>query len=348
MSDVRSILLIRPSALGDVCRSVPVLVSIKRAFPSSRIDWLVQDGFTAAIANHPDLGHVISFDRKGLGQQSKRGNLTPIRHFFGTLRDARYDIVFDCQGLLRSGIFAWATRAPRRIGFANARELGWLGVNERHAVPTPLHSVDRMLELLRLAGVPPVRDMRLYADPRARHDVAETITLAGRCYAVVAPTSRWVAKRWPAERFAAVVRALRGIGYSGVVLVGGRNEREQCGPLLEVAAHYAHVIDRIGETSVAQLMAIIESSSLVIANDSAALHMAVGFDRPTVALYGPTSVPLVGPYHREQDVIQHITPGDNLDHKNDAQVTLMERISVDEVILAATQRFSRSCVQTHA
>ena len=348
MSDVRSILLIRPSALGDVCRTVPVLVSIKRAFPAARVDWLVQDGFAAAIAHHPDLGRAIAFDRKGLGRQAKRGNLAPIRRFFNSLREPRYDIVFDCQGLLRSGIFAWATRAPRRVGFANARELGWLGVNERHAVPTTLHSVDRMLELLRLSGVPQVRDMRLYADPQARHDVAATLEHAGPTYAVVAPTSRWAAKRWPADRFAAVVKALCGIGYSGVVLVGSNNERDQCGPLLDVAARDAHVIDRIGGTSVAQLMAIIESSSLVIANDSAALHMAVGFDRPTVALYGPTSVPLVGPYQRPQDVIQHITPSDSLDHKNDNQVALMERIGVDEVISAAAERFSRSCVQTHA
>ncbi len=348
MGDVRSILLIRPSALGDVCRSVPVLVSIKRAFPDARVDWLVQDGFSAAVAHHPDLARVIPFDRKSLGRETKRGNFVPIRTFFAALREARYDLVFDCQGLLRSGIFAWATRAPRRVGFANARELGWLGINERHDVPPSLHSVDRMLELLRRAGVPPVPDMRLYADPQARHDVAATIQHAGPAYAVVAPTSRWAAKRWPADRFAAVVKALRGIGYSGVVLVGGNNERDQCAPLLDVAQRDSHVIDRIGGTTVAQLMALIESSSLVIANDSAALHMAVGFDRPTVALYGPTSVPLVGPYQRDNDVIQHITPGDALDHKTDANVSLMERISVDEVLAAAAERFSRSFAQTRA
>jgi len=340
MTDPRSILIIRPSALGDVCRSVPVLVSLKRAFPQARIDWLVQDGFAAAIADHPDLGRIVPFARGELGAASRRANFGPIRRFFRQLRGSRYDLVIDCQGLLRSGMFAWATRAKRRVGFANARELGWLGVNERHDVPTTMHSVDRMLELLRRAGVEPVRDMRLYSNPQARHEVAPTLQAARSKYAVVAPTSRWTAKRWPADRFARVVERLRECGFSGVVLVGGKNERDQCGPLLEVAARDGHVIDRIGGTSVAQLMAIIESASLVIANDSAALHMAVGFDRPTIALYGPTRVELVGPYGRERDVIQHVRAGDTFEHKDDARVEMMERIRVDEVMDAVHARVS--------
>ncbi|MDX2117238.1 MAG: glycosyltransferase family 9 protein [Planctomycetota bacterium] len=347
MTDPRSILIIRPSALGDVCRSVPVLVSLKRAFPNARIDWLVQDGFAAAIADHPDLGRIVPFARRELGAASRRGNFGPVRRFFAQLREANYDLVIDCQGLLRSGLFAWATRAKRRVGFANARELGWLGVNERHDVSTSLHSVDRMLELLRRAGVPIVHDMRLYSNPQACHDVAPALQAAGSRYAVVAPTSRWAAKRWPADRFARVVENLCEHGYSGVVIVGGANERDQCGPLLEVASKNAKVIDRIGGTSVAQLMAIIESASLVIANDSAALHMAVGFDRPTVALYGPTRVELVGPYRRERDVIQHLKPGDSFDHKNDANVTMMQRISVDEVI-ERVAAISRDAAQTRA
>src|SRR5690606_13157489 len=100
----------------------------------------------------------------------------------------------------RSGFFAWATRAPRRVGFANARELGWLGLTERHGVPHERHTVDRMLELVRMAGVEPVRDLRLYAPPaRAGREHG-----AGRPYAVIAPTSRWPGKRWPAKRFAAL------------------------------------------------------------------------------------------------------------------------------------------------
>jgi ADP-heptose:LPS heptosyltransferase len=86
---------------------------------------------------------------------------------------------------------------------------------------------------------------------------------------------------------------------------------------------------------------VIEGSSLVVANDSAALHMAVGFDRPLVALFGPTRVELVGPFRREADVLQHATAGDRFEHKELAGGrAMMERISVDEVLGAIAARAS--------
>jgi len=345
------ILIIRPSALGDVCRSVPVLASLRRAFPAAHIDWLVQDSFAPAVAHHPGLTGVVPFERRALGTAASRGRLGSSLLFMRRLRDAKYDLVFDVQGLARSGLFAWATGAARRVGFANAREMGWLGANERFEVPRAVHSVDRMLELVRLSGIEPLRDMRLYAPPSDRDTLAADPQLSGTRYAVIAPTSRWPGKRWAAERFAELAPRLlgAGLGVDAAVLVGGASERGQCLPLIELAARDGRVIDRIGATSVGALMALIERAALVIANDSAALHMAVGFDRPMVALYGPTRVDLVGPYGREGDVVQHITPADTLDHKNAiAGRAIMDRITIDEVFDRAGAALSRSSSQTPA
>ncbi len=338
------ILIIRPSALGDVCRSVPVLVSLRRAFPGARIDWLVQDSFAPAVEHHPDLTGIVPFARRALGASASRGRLGASLEFLRSLRRARYDLVLDVQGLARSGLFAWATRAPRRVGFADARELGWLGVNERHAPGRARHTVDRMLELVRSAGIEPVRDMRLYAPPGERDALAADGGLAGRRFAVIAPTSRWPGKRWAESRFADLIGFILDarVGLDAVILVGAAGERGQCETLVDLAARDPRVIDRIGATSVGGLMALIERSALVIANDSAALHMAVGFDRPLVALYGPTRVDLVGPYGRERDVIQHVTPRDRLDHKDDdAGRVLMDRITVDEVLGRAVAAVSQ-------
>lgn len=337
------VLIIRPSALGDVCRSVPVLASLRRAYPAARIDWLVQDSFADAIRHHPGLTNVVPFARRETGTALKAGRSAPLRTLLRTLREARYDLVIDAQGLFRSGFFAWATLAPRRVGYANARELGWLGVNERYTVPRNLHSVDRMLELIRLAGVEPIPDMRLYAPPDDRSAIASDASFA-EPYAVIAPTSRWPGKLWPANRFAEVAcRLLSGDGRTRglprIVLVGSQSERPQIAPLLELAAKDNRILDLVGQTSIGRLMAVIERASLVIALDSAALHMAVGFDRPIVALFGPTRVELVGPYRREGDVIQHLQAGDRLDHKDEAAGReLMERISAESVTEASIQR----------
>lgn len=336
------VLIIRPSALGDVCRSVPVAVSLRRAWPDATIDWLVQDAFAPAIEGHPALTRTVLFPRRRFGSRLRRGRVGEFWSWLGELRRARYDLVLDCQGLLRSGVFAWCTRAPRRVGFADARELGWLGTNTRVRLPANMHTVDRMLELVRAVGVEPVRDMRLYTDAAARQRVDGDPALAGRRFVLVAPTSRWPGKRWPADRFATAARQLLGRGADAIVLVGAPCEREQAGPLLDLASREPRVIDRIGRTSIADLMALVEASALVIANDSAPLHMGVGFDRPIVALFGPTRTDRVGPYQQDSDVIQHVNAGEELDHKNEAAGrAMMERISVEEVVGASVARLSR-------
>lgn len=347
--DAQRILIIRPSALGDVVRSTPVLVSLRDAYPKAQIDWLVQDSFVDAVRWHPALSNAIAFPRKSFNRISAWLPQGAGWRFLTSLRRSNYDLVFDCQGLARSGFFAWSTRASTRIGFRDAREGGWIGVNHRVEVPSAMHTVDRMLMLVESAGIVARRDaasQSLHAGTDARSWAAQRLGISEtgypRPYAVLAPTSRWPGKQWPADRFAVVAKHLADRGVV-VVVVGAGSERGQIIPVLELAKRSPLVLDLLGQTSISQLMAIIERCGVLVANDSAALHMGVAYHKPVVALYGPTSVATVGPYRREADVIQHVGPDDVLDHKNEATGRkLMERIGVDEVIQAADARMKKA------
>ncbi|MBL0921400.1 MAG: glycosyltransferase family 9 protein [Phycisphaerales bacterium] len=343
MPEPARILIVRPSALGDVCRTVPVLAALKRRHPDAYVHWLVNEAFAPAVVAHPDLSAVIPFPRGRLGAWWRSPSAArELRAWLGSLRAARYDLVLDCQGLFRSGLFTRWTGAPRRIGYANAREMGWLGLNERVHAPRARHALDRMMALAHAAGADPGEppDLRLYC-PAADREALKP-DLAQARYALLAPTSRWVGKRWPVERFAALAtRLLDERLVERVAFVGAASERGQCEPLARLAVADHRVLDLVGATSVGGLMAAVERAAIVVANDSAALHMAVGFARPLVALFGPTHVGLVGPYRREADVIQKIAPGERLDHKDEALGRrLMERISVDEAFAAAAARMS--------
>lgn len=196
---------------------------------------------------------------------------------------------------------ALATGAPRRIGFRRAREFGWLGLTDRHEVHAR-HTVDRMLELLEYAGVPPVRDLTLYP-PAAAIDwwEAQQSRTPEAPYAVLAPTSRWPSKAWPVEHWRSLARGLLERGWKRIVVVAAPNEREAArAATLEDPA----VTDLAGATSIGQMMAVIRSAALVVANDSAPLHMAVGFSRPLLALFGPTDPEAVGPYGRISCVLR--------------------------------------------
>ena len=331
MKPPRRILLVRPSALGDVCRTVPLAASLKHRWPEARIDWLVNAAYTDAVRGHPAVDRAIPFERKAIGRSLMRGRPGPLLRLMTQLRKRNYDIAIDAQGLARSAAITRLSAAPVRVGHRDAREFGWAALT--HAV-TPNgqpHTVDRMLSLLGPLGVPPVADLRLRTPQDCAGDAESTNAI------VLAPTSLWPGKQWPIERFRELAARLHTRGLGPFVVVGGPGEREQCGPLL--ADVDLPLIDRVGTTSVGQLMAIIEASRLIVANDSAALHIAVGFDKPIVALFGPTETRLVGPYRRDADVLQHLHEAEQISHKDAAGGrALMERIGVDEVEQAVLDR----------
>jgi heptosyltransferase I len=212
----------------------------------------------------------------------------------------------------------------------------------------PRHTVDQMLCVLEPLGVPAAADMRLHVSrSNAEWWYAEKQALGlndGTPYAVIAPGSRWPSKRWPIERFADLIEPLLKRGFARVIVIGSPSEREQVAPLLEradvrcqvsgvresngeererltvgkvsttesLSPETCHltpaVVDLVGRTSIGQTMALIADAGLVIANDSAPLHMAVGFDRPCVALYGPTDPAEVGPYGLAECVVRAYQP----------------------------------------
>jgi lipopolysaccharide heptosyltransferase I len=334
----RHILIVRPSALGDVCRTVPVLVSLRHACPDARIDWVVQDSFVEAIAGHPALDEAIPFPRRRFARWWRDpAAAAAMVAWARDLRRRRYDLVLDCQGLGRSGLIAFLTGARRRIGHRDAREAAWLGYTVRHAAPAGAHTVDRMLSLLEAEGIPLVRDMRLHVAPADAawwddHRAAEG--LEGP-YAVLAPTSRWSSKRWPAARFDALRGPLVERGFGRVVVVGAPDEREQVAALLAAAGDDGTVVDLVGRLSIGRLLAAIAGAGVVVGNDSAPLHMAVGLDVPCVALFGPTDPDLVGPYRRPESVVRPAppTPEDRV-HFKDRRLgdSLMRAIEVEQVV----------------
>jgi heptosyltransferase-1 len=336
----RRILIVRPSALGDVCRTVPVLASLRRAYPQARIDWVVRDTFAAAIAAHPALNEAIPFPRSRFARWWRNpAALGEMLRWFWDLRRRHYELVLDCQGLGRSGLISFLAGARRRVGYRQARELAWLGYNVRHPAHPERHTVEQMLSLLREEGIEPVHDMRLYVAPADRDWWAHRqrqLGLAGLRYAVLAPTARWPSKRWPIQRWRQLARPLLDRGHQRLVVVGGPDESRQVEGLVDPASEAASaIIDLVGRTTIGQTMALIAEADLVIANDSAPLHVAVGFDRPCVALFGPTDPALVGPYRRPEAVVRKYEPrpGETINYRDGKRGDeLMRLIGVEDVL----------------
>src|SRR2546426_5503212 len=119
------ILIIKPSSLGDVIHALPTINLIRKRFPEAHIAWLINAELSSLLNHCPVIDDRIEFRRR-----DSVSWLALLRR----LRLERFDVVYDLQGLLRSGIFAFATGAPRRIGLSDAREGARLFYNEIVAV----------------------------------------------------------------------------------------------------------------------------------------------------------------------------------------------------------------------
>ncbi len=294
------ILIIRPSSLGDVCRTVPVLASLRAAWPEARIDWLVDESLVDAIRAHPALSRAVPLPSGLLrAWRSPLAARERFRWIRLNLRAPRYDVVLDCEGSAVSGTLAWCTRAVRRIGPEGASAIARGCVHALGAPAGGRHAVERALAVAAAAGAPLVRDLRLHVPPACEASWSQARRAVGMdgSYAVFAPASRWASRRWPAERWQALVPHVLGAGIARIAFVGGGDEIAAVRAAVpRDPALAARCAVLAGRTTVGELMAAIDSASLVVAGDTAALGIADGLARPCVALLGPTDPAVDGPF----------------------------------------------------
>src|SRR6185437_16121201 len=151
----RRILIIKPSAIGDVVHALPVLNLLRRQWPAAHISWLVASACAGLLEGHPQLDEVIHFDRRRFGKGWRKPSAAAgLFGFTRSLRERQFDLAIDLQGLFRSGWLAAKTRAPIRIGPSEAREMGWIFYTHRVKTGFPhVQAVDRYLKIAEALGL---------------------------------------------------------------------------------------------------------------------------------------------------------------------------------------------------
>lgn len=305
----RRICLIKPSSLGDVIHSLPVLSALRLAYPEAHISWVVAPANASLLAGHPQLDEALIFDRTSWGRIRRLPrSAVEVAGLVRTLRRQRFDLAVDLQGLLRSALVAFASGAAERVGFAGGREHSSLFYTCRVDVPDgPLHAVDRYMlvaEAVTERSHPVTFPLGLSA--REHNEAGQFIAAAGlephRPLAVVCPGARWSSKRWAPERFAALAEALRSrIGLQPII-VGGPGEEgivEQVRRAMDEPAPAAFF------ASLRSVAALFARASLAATNDSGSMHLAAAAGCPVVAMFGPTDPLLTGPYGQGHKVVRH-------------------------------------------
>ncbi len=292
----RRIALLKPSALGDVVHSLPVLHALRIRYADARITWIINRSYEPLVRDHPDLNATLPFDRSAAGQ-SRFGGIRTFARFLREIRRQRFDLVIDLQGLLRSGLMTWASGAARRVGLRSAREGARFFYSDvlDDAPVGGLHAVDRYWRVAEALGVGHLpKQFHLPIGPLERVWAAEQLGHYPRPWLMMNLGTRWETKRWPVEHFADLAhRAVDRFG-GAVVLVGGPDERHLAAQGLALLPRPC--VDLTGQTDLRQLAAVLAQADVLVSNDSGPLHLATALGRPVVAPYTCTSPVRTGPY----------------------------------------------------
>ena len=328
----RRVLIVKPSAIGDVVHALPVLNLIGRRWPAAHVSWLVTPACAGLLDGHPQLDEVIRFDRKRFGRAWRNPSAAAaLAAFHRDLRRRRFDLVIDLQGLFRSGWLSFSTGAGVRVGTSTDREFGWAFAT--HVAPVGgrgRHAVDRYLSVAEFLGLgsSPV-EFVFPTDDADRAAVAPL--LPAEPFAVFLPATHWPTKRWPTERFAELVTPLRERFGLASVVAGGPD----AGPV-------AGATSIAGRTTLRQLVAVLERASLVVANDTGPMHVAAALGRPLVTVFGPTDPGRTGPYGRPDSVVRLDLPCSPCFSRRCIHQTCLRSLGVGPVLDAAARQLNQS------
>jgi lipopolysaccharide heptosyltransferase I len=309
------VLVIKPSSLGDIIHALPFLNALKGTFPDASVDWIISKNLKGILEENPLINELIIFskdDWKNLKTLPR--TMSDISLLRKKLQSQHYDIVVDLQGLLRSGLIAFLTPTPLKIGFEDAREGSRYFYDRKISANKSLHAVDKCLEIAKEIGAK-IKSVHfpLHVSTTAKTRVKELLGDISE-YVVIVPSARWITKRWPAEHFASLINKMT----IPCVITGGKGDRVIAKNIISLSSKGSappagstlkkrvikaaeeqfsnNIINLCGKTDLKELTALIAGAKAVVSNDSGPMHIAAALDIPTVAIFGPTDPVKTGPY----------------------------------------------------
>ena len=316
----QSICILRLSAIGDTCHVVPVVRTLQRVWPSTRLSWIIGRAEAKLMSLLPGVEFIII---------DKRSGWRSLRSVRAQLHARRFDLLLHMQLALRASLVSTAVHAPVRVGFdrARARELQWLFTNTRIEPRGNEHVLDSFQGFLAALGIEgePL-EWNLPLPPEAQQYAARLVPDAQPTL-LISPCSSHAARDWRAERYAAIAaHAVQSHGMR-VILCGGRSEAERSmGAQIERHCE-AGLINQIGRDTLPQLLALIARSTALLSPDAGPVHMATMVGTPVIGLYACTRLARSGPYHsREWCVDRYELAAQRFRGRSAAQLPWQEKI----------------------
>jgi len=307
------VLIVKASSLGDVIHALPVVDYLRQASPSCEIDWVVEEQCLAILEHNPAIAkiHVIR-TRKWRKAPFAAQTLAEIAEWRKALQERPFDLVFDIQGNLKSGLITWLTGAEKRIGFTRSdlqEKLNGLFTNRK----IPFRDCDRHVSsrYLRVVSVPfgrDYREMTLATDiiSSPGDEVSADRFMAGLPDGLVflfQVGTTWDTKLWHIQGWCELGRRITGRWPNATILINWGSDEEK--------ALAEGIVGETGDSArllpwlrIRELIPVIRRVDLVIGGDTGPVYLAAAVGTPTVSYYRATSAAIYAPHGEQHRSVQ--------------------------------------------
>ena len=284
---IKSICLVRLSALGDVMMFVPLVRALQRHYPDAKLTWVISPFAYTLVEGMQDIEFILLDKPKSFGDYWR---------FKRSLKDRHFDVLIAAQASFRANCLYPCIRAKRKIGYDKAR------ANDGHRwfvrekiQPGRDHTLDGFLKFGVALGVPHAPPVwHLPVEEAAYHWARSHIQSDDVPVWVINPAASKPERSWFAASYVAVIQFVLARWRVQVILIGGPGAQDKA--LGDAIAAEVPVTNLIGQSTPKQLLALIDLASFVLCPDTGPAHMAAAMGTPVIALHAVTNVDISGPY----------------------------------------------------
>ena len=282
LRDFRSVLVVKPSSLGDIVHTLPAVHAIKTSFPHLQLRWIAKPEWLPLIEGSPDVDQTIPFPQREFKGLRGAGRLASWTRLWNATPRELPEMVLDFQGLLRSGLISKTSGSSPILGLSDAREGAHRFYDHTVPVDASAHAVDRYLELPHWLGA--CIDPVVFSLPPGD---AWPGRLPDR-FVLLHPYSRGAGKALDHAELQVMCDAL---APAPAVIVGvSRDVPNITG---------GHVLNLTNQTSLAELIGLMRRAAAVVSVDSGPMHIAAAVNDATLGIHTWSDPRKVGPYNPE-------------------------------------------------
>jgi len=291
------ILIVKTSALGDIIQAFPVLQYLRESYPHAQIDWVVEQGFSPLVEAHPSLNRVIKIDTKKWRRGFwKKEVVAEFKHLRQQLRQTHYDLLFDLQANLKSGLINVLVSSSKKVGFGTKTVHEWPNMfftNQRIDPPPGKNIRDDYLYLAQhIIGnfETKIQGIQLKINEIEQSKINEILSVPSWAKGpkiMVCIGSNWPNKQLGKATLLSFLKLIANHLDSRFLFVWGTDEEKQVvEKLVDHFPQNGYVLEKM---NLAVLQNVMAGTDLVIAMDSLPLHLAATTHTPTYSVFGASS-----------------------------------------------------------